>query len=113
MTQSRELAERCRRSEEEWKQLRKEYEEKVNRAEEEITALAEKNRRSEEEIRSLAGEKNMLEGQLRSAVAQYNELADLTRQLQTEGKKWREKYYQEVKRRKERQSEGRLKRNGE
>ncbi len=37
--------------------------------------------------------------QLDSAVSQYNELAELTRKLQQEGKHWRDRYYQETKKR--------------
>lgn len=37
--------------------------------------------------------------QLDSAVSQYNELAELTKKLQQEGKHWRDRYYQETKKR--------------
>ena len=43
--------------------------------------------------------------QLQSAVTQYNDLAEVARQLQIEGKKWRDKYYQEAKKRRVRQPE--------
>ena len=70
---------------------RKQYMEEIERLEEENEKL-----RLEQEQEVMA-----YRAKLQSAVAQYNELAGMTRQLQTEGKKWRDKYFQEAKKRRE------------
>ena len=70
---------------------RKQYMEEIERLEEENEKL-----RLEQEQEVMA-----YRAKLQSAVAQYNELAGITRQLQTEGKKWRDKYFQEAKKRRE------------
>lgn len=46
--------------------------------------------------RLLDGQRQSAESRLASAIDQYNKLAELTRQLQQEGKKWRDRYYQET-----------------
>ncbi len=87
------------------------FEEELERLSEENESLrmerqstGEKAQKEGEENQRLSEENRRLKEQLRSAADQYNGLADLTRQLQSEGKKWREKYFQEVKRRKDRQT---------
>ena len=58
----------------------------------------------------LTGQQQATQAHLTSAVSQYNELAELTRQLQQEGKKWRDRYYQETKKKKERSGAVKVKR---
>ena len=69
------------------------YEEQAEKADEltaQIRQMKELNRQTDETVHQL---KNRLD----TAVTQYNELAEVARQLQIEGKKWRDKYYQETK----------------
>ncbi len=58
----------------------------------------------------LTGQQQATQAHLTSAVNQYNELAELTKQLQQEGKKWRDRYYQETKKKKERSGAVKVKR---
>lgn len=70
--------------------------------------LLQKISRYEAEEKQLSAAKEQIagyRGQLQSAVTQYNDLAEVARQLQIEGKKWRDKYYQEAKKRRVRQPE--------
>ena len=72
------------RMSEEWERKRLDYEDEIGRMKTINDDLDGKVREA----------KTRLEG----AVTQYNELAEVARQLQIEGKKWRDKYYQETKR---------------
>lgn len=73
-------------------------------------ALKESNRVKGEAAVELQNEKAAAEARLTSAVDQYNELAELTRQLQQEGKKWRDRYYQETKKKNTRSGAVKVKR---
>ena len=70
--------------------LNHELEEKIIRLDGQYQQLIQKNQETEK----LAAETKT---RLNVAITQYNELAEVARQLQIEGKKWRDKYYQETK----------------
>lgn len=93
---------------------REEHRGRVEILQMEIRSLSGDKKQYMEEIERLAEENQKLRtkqeqeiltyhAKLQSAVNQYNELAGITRQLQAEGKKWRDKYYQEM-RKKERKT---------
>lgn len=94
---------------EKWECLQSEYQKQAegkSRLEEEIQRLA-------EECEKQKLEQEQYRTQLQAAVNQYNELAEVARQLQIEGKKWRDKYFQETKKRKERSLAAKGKQSGE
>ena len=76
------------KSEKDCEALRRERDEVIQRAELELY-------REREQVREL-------ENRLVSAVEQYNELTKLAQRLQAEGKKWRDRYLSETKKKRER-----------
>ncbi len=77
-----------RKTEKDCEALCRKYDEAKQQAERELY-------REREQIREL-------EGRLISAVEQYNELTTLAQKLQAEGKKWRDRYLAETKKKRER-----------
>lgn len=83
-----ELEALCREIEKSSEALRRERDEVIQRAELELY-------REREQVREL-------ENRLVSAAEQYNELTKLAQRLQAEGKKWRDRYLSETKKKRER-----------
>ena len=81
------LKETALRQKENFSAEKRQYIEEIERLSEEREKLRLENRAQSADYQT----------RLQSAVNQYNELAEITRQLQTEGKKWRDKYFQEAK----------------
>ena len=110
LARCREAEERCERAEEknceiealrlksekDGEVLLRKHDEAIQRAELEVY-------REREQVREL-------ESRLVSAVEQYNELAKLAQSLQTEGKKWRDRYLAETKKKRERSGAVKVKR---
>ncbi|MBQ8814920.1 MAG: hypothetical protein IJZ85_10555 [Lachnospiraceae bacterium] len=78
------------------------YQEEIQRLSEECEKCQLESQRAKDDLREALAENR---ARLQSAVTQYNDLAEVARQLQIEGKKWRDKYYQEAKKRRGRQAE--------
>lgn len=73
------------------------FQEEIQRLSEECEKYQLETQRARDDLKAAQAENS---ARLQSAVTQYNDLAEVARQLQIEGKKWRDKYYHETKKRK-------------